>query len=166
MKSLWHRLALPGGVLTILCLVQIINGQDSLDTNRYNPQDPFNRYSTPSSNIGEFGRTTSSYREPFGNSVDNQPFGGGTANRDFENRDRPTPTDRSRDRNRDRQRTNSNPFSRNSLFDQNLNNPLISEATYFVVASRMVRPNQIYRVSVSVNIDSEEPLTVSASISR
>lgn len=161
MKSLWHRLAMPGGaisVLIILCLVQIGAAQEPLEYNRFNPQDPFNRYSTPRNNLDDFGRTTSSYRDNFGNSVDNQPFGGGTANRDFESRDRP--------RSRERPRGNVNPFSRNSLFDQNLNNPLISEATYFVVASRMVRPNQIYRVSVSVNIDSEEPLTVSASISR
>lgn len=37
--------------------------------------------------------------------------------------------------------------------------------TYFVVASRMVRPSALYRVSVSV-LKTRQPLTVRASIQR
>lgn len=37
--------------------------------------------------------------------------------------------------------------------------------TYFIVASKMVRPGQLYRVSVTV-LQEKQPLTVRASISR
>lgn len=37
--------------------------------------------------------------------------------------------------------------------------------TYFVVASKLVRPGQLYRVSVTV-LQEKQPLTVRASISR
>ncbi|CAG9856305.1 unnamed protein product [Phyllotreta striolata] len=42
---------------------------------------------------------------------------------------------------------------------------IIKEATYFIVASRMVRPGQLYRVSATV-IKETQPLTVRASIQR
>ncbi|CAH0551728.1 unnamed protein product [Brassicogethes aeneus] len=42
---------------------------------------------------------------------------------------------------------------------------VIKEATYFIVASRMVRPGQLYRVSVTV-LKEKQPLTVRASIQR
>ncbi|CAG9763793.1 unnamed protein product [Ceutorhynchus assimilis] len=42
---------------------------------------------------------------------------------------------------------------------------IIKEATYFVVASKMVRPGQLYRVSVTV-LKEKQPLIVRASISR
>ncbi|GLH02408.1 CD109 antigen [Gryllus bimaculatus] len=45
------------------------------------------------------------------------------------------------------------------------NNLVLSEATYFIVASRMVRPGQVYRVAVSV-LQTIHPLTVRASIQR
>ncbi|XP_067001675.2 CD109 antigen [Anabrus simplex] len=60
-------------------------------------------------------------------------------------------------------RTNNNDWSKSSMpWD---NNNIINEATYFVVASRMVRPGQIYRVAVSV-LQAPLPLTVRASIQR
>ncbi|XP_075216528.1 macroglobulin complement-related [Lycorma delicatula] len=51
---------------------------------------------------------------------------------------------------------------RSSIFD---NNVIIREASYFIVASRMVRPGQVYRVAVTV-YRSHHPVTVRASISR
>lgn len=42
---------------------------------------------------------------------------------------------------------------------------IIREATYFIVASKLVRPGQLYRVSVTV-LQEKQPLTVRASISR
>lgn len=60
--------------------------------------------------------------------------------------------------NRDRT-PNFNPFK---AYDSNV---LINEATYFIVASRMVRPGQVYRVSVSV-FETAHPLTIRASIAR
>lgn len=53
-----------------------------------------------------------------------------------------------------------NPFRNNRLDDV-----LAKEATYFIVASRMVRPGQIYRVAVSVYA-AQKPITIRASISR
>ncbi|XP_046661974.1 CD109 antigen isoform X3 [Homalodisca vitripennis] len=45
------------------------------------------------------------------------------------------------------------------------NNIIIQEATYFIVASRMVRPGQIYKVACSV-LKSKHQLTVRAAIQR
>lgn len=44
-------------------------------------------------------------------------------------------------------------------------NVIIKESTYFVVASRMVRPNQVYRVAVNI-LHSPLPMTVRSSIQR
>ncbi|XP_049816717.1 CD109 antigen isoform X1 [Schistocerca nitens] len=44
-------------------------------------------------------------------------------------------------------------------------NVIIHEATYFVIASRMVRPGQVYKVAVNV-LQAQQPLTVRASIQR
>ncbi|EFN73645.1 CD109 antigen [Camponotus floridanus] len=44
-------------------------------------------------------------------------------------------------------------------------NVVIKEATYFVVASRMVRPNQVYRIAVNI-LHSPLPMTVRSSIQR
>lgn len=42
---------------------------------------------------------------------------------------------------------------------------VIREASYFIVASKMVRPGQLYRVSVTV-LQEQQPLTIRASIQR
>ncbi|XP_022908255.2 CD109 antigen [Onthophagus taurus] len=46
-----------------------------------------------------------------------------------------------------------------------IDDPIFNEATYFVVASKMVRPGQLYRVSV-VLLKQKQPITVRASIQR
>lgn len=50
-------------------------------------------------------------------------------------------------------------------FLETVANNLFNEPTYFIVASRMVRPGQVYRVSVQVLI-SPLPISVRASVSR
>lgn len=73
-------------------------------------------------------------------------------------------------------RSSWNRFNENQERDPNLgfgfrntgvqnDNMIIKEATYFIVASRMVRPGQIYRVAVNV-LQSPLPLTVRSSIQR
>lgn len=52
-----------------------------------------------------------------------------------------------------------------SNFLETVANNLFREPTYFIVASRMVRPGQVYRVSVQILI-SPIPISVRASISR
>lgn len=52
-----------------------------------------------------------------------------------------------------------------SHFLETVANNIFHEPTYFIVASRMVRPGQVYRVSVQILI-SPIPISVSASISR
>ncbi|XP_057663740.1 CD109 antigen [Diorhabda carinulata] len=68
----------------------------------------------------------------------------------------------------------NNPYGggnwRNNAFDSgrrpfDAHTTLIQEATYFIVASKMVRPGQLYRVSVTV-LKETQPLTVRASIQR
>uniref|UniRef100_A0A2M4B942 TEP1-F n=1 Tax=Anopheles marajoara TaxID=58244 RepID=A0A2M4B942_9DIPT len=56
--------------------------------------------------------------------------------------------------------------NRNSLInDYAAGNPFNQGITYFIVASRFVRPGQVYKVSVSV-YESRRPLSIRASISR
>lgn len=52
-----------------------------------------------------------------------------------------------------------------SHFLETVANNLFNEPTYFIVASRMVRPGQVYRVSVQILV-SPIPISVRASISR
>uniref|UniRef100_A0A6B2E7M4 Putative alpha-macroglobulin n=1 Tax=Phlebotomus kandelakii TaxID=1109342 RepID=A0A6B2E7M4_9DIPT len=114
----------------------------------------------------------------FGQSRDNydptRPFGNdGVSTGGFPNRDRDfnrpavgpisVPGSPYASPNRDRDfNPNVNPFNRNIYSDDNL---IINEATYFIVASRMVRPGQVYRVSVNV-VSTPLPISVRASISR
>ncbi|KAL4122063.1 hypothetical protein QTP88_014463 [Uroleucon formosanum] len=61
-----------------------------------------------------------------------------------------------------------NDKSFNNLFDWKNNydnNIIIPDANYFVVASRMVRPGQVYKVSVTV-YKAKQPISVRASIQR
>ncbi|XP_053673815.1 CD109 antigen [Anopheles nili] len=78
-----------------------------------------------------------------------------TTPRDYFNR-QTTPASRSRV-----STFNRNPF----LNDFAAGNPFSRGITYFIVASRIVRPGQVYKVSVSV-LESHLPLGVRASISR
>ncbi|CAG9820933.1 unnamed protein product [Phaedon cochleariae] len=62
------------------------------------------------------------------------------------------------------------PSWRNDLFgggrsQGDTHSTLIKEATYFIVASKMVRPAQLYRVSATV-LKEKQPITVRASIQR
>lgn len=174
MKCLRNR---SGALLLLPLLISLVLSQESNEVPpaRYPTENSFGQFPTPSYRTlnDDLERTTSSFRDAFGNAIDqNYPFGQGTLGRDFESRTGNT-RDKERDRNRNRitpagrtrERTNYNALGRNpQLFDSS--NPLIHDATYFVVASRMVRPNQVYRVFVSVFIESEDPITVRASISR
>lgn len=64
------------------------------------------------------------------------------------------------------QRQGNNDWQQPSIGSQPWeNNLIINEATYFIVASRMVRPGHVYRVAVTV-LQSHLPLTVRASIQR
>ncbi|GAB0098879.1 macroglobulin complement-related [Sergentomyia squamirostris] len=101
----------------------------------------------------------------------NRQFGVGGTSSGFPNRDRDFArpvggnvagsTFRDRDPNREFN-PGINPFNRNLYTDDNL---IINEATYFIVASRMVRPGQVYRVAVNV-VSTPLPIAVRASISR
>ncbi|XP_012257005.2 CD109 antigen isoform X2 [Athalia rosae] len=64
--------------------------------------------------------------------------------------------------NQDRDRDQNLGFGYRNSGGQN-DNVIIKEATYFVVSSRMVRPDQIYRVAVNV-LSSPLPLTIRSSI--
>ena len=171
-------------------LVQAQQSQpQSNDVNRYNPQDPFGgrqQYNPqyPSSQYDPNTRTnqglppsqssgTNYQRDYYGNnavngnnqdsnSIDGNRFGQDNRNvvlqsttpRDYFNR-QTTPPFRTRTSNR-------NPFSNN---DYAAGNSFSQGITYFIVASKMVRPGQVYKVAVSV-LESHLPLTVRTSISR
>lgn len=89
------------------------------------------------------------------NSVD--PFGGGSSSSSSSARN-PFETG---GRNR-----NVSPYSgRLGGFFTDTNNNVHNEPTYFIVASRMVRPGQLYRVAVQV-LSTQQPIAVRASIAR
>lgn len=170
MRCLRHRMPLSLCALLLVLFPVVLAQGLSNEVPQYSP-DGYNPFPTQSNRNFKDGleRSTSGFRDGLGNSIDqNNPFSQGTAGRDFESR---TQNSNNRNRQRDptqpsrnRDRVNYNSLSRNPILDGN--NPLLHDATYFVVASKMVRPNQIYRVFVSVFIESEDPITVRASISR
>lgn len=181
MRCSWHR-SMSFGTLLLLLLPFISVALSQILTNdvpRFNTERNYDPLSTQAyrANVNDdLERQTPNYRDNFGNSIDNNPYN--NQGRDFDSRT-PVSRDRDKDREKERERNrqrNQNQnrnrdrtsIGRNPLFDGiiNNNNPLIHDATYFVVASKMVRPNQIYRVYVSVFIESEDPITVRASISR
>lgn len=154
--------------------------QNPNDVSRSNPLDPFNRqrYSPISSNQQpQFNPATN-------NDARNPNYGGrdfyGTDTNSIDNRFDPSRGDRDRDvlfqsttprdfsANRygttPRQRIFNPQSNRNSFLDSS-NSPLGKEITYFVVASRMVRPGQIYKVSVNL-LQAQHHMAVRASISR
>lgn len=118
------------------------------------------RTSTPrnynyGSNTGDINNPLygTSNREP-GSTDDNRFYTAGT-NR-YDGFGRPQPPIESTINQRGRTRTS---------FLETLANNLFNEPTYFIVASRMVRPGQVYRVSVQV-LQSPIPITVRASLAR
>lgn len=130
----------------LIVTVCLINGQlpeNDINTNRQSTSDPFNRYST---------------QRPDGVSTERNFFGQSNLNNNNNNRFGGVPNSIP---NRERDRPIYNPFGKTS----NTDSVLIQDAKYFVVASRMVRPGQLYRVLVSV-LESHIPLRVRASISR
>ncbi|XP_058448423.1 CD109 antigen [Malaya genurostris] len=163
------------------------------DASRYSPLDPFNRRYNPTSSSnqqqpqGGSPQFTSQYtpqssNPDLRNTNYNRDFYG-TGNVDTNNID--NRFDQNRDRNRDvlfqsstprdysgnrftstlRPRVNYNQGVSRNTFQDLVNNALAKEITYFVVASRMVRPGQIYKVSVTL-LETQHPLAVRASISR
>lgn len=93
----------------------------------------------------------------------NRDFGTGDRDFSFGNRNRFDGTNR----NSFESTINSNRgrVSNRVSFLESLANNLFNEPTYFIVASRMVRPGQVYRVAVQV-ISTPLPITVRASVSR
>uniref|UniRef100_A0A1Q3G198 Putative alpha-macroglobulin n=1 Tax=Culex tarsalis TaxID=7177 RepID=A0A1Q3G198_CULTA len=149
---------------------------------RSNPLDPFNR-ARPSYQPG-FTPVGSDPRNP---NYNNQDYYGPGGTNQLDSNSIDNRFDQSRDRDRDtaipsstprdfsfgrfsttpRSRFNYSPgsSSRSSFLDQFNNNALVKEISYFVVASRMIRPGQIYKVSVNL-LEAQHPMAVRASISR
>lgn len=185
MTRRWHPtwsgvLLLLFGFPSILTWAQ--QQQNPNDVPRYNPLDPFNRqrYNPTSSNFQPQSNPTAS-NDPRNPSFGSRDFYGTDSN-SIDNRFDPSRGDRDRDRDvlfqsttprefpgtrfgtTPRPRTFNPQSNRNVFLDQS-NNPLNKEITYFVVASRMVRPGQIYKVSVNL-LEAQHPMAVRASISR
>ncbi|KAJ8926001.1 hypothetical protein NQ315_009856 [Exocentrus adspersus] len=95
--------------------------------------------------------------DPYGNRA-NDPYG-----QDYGNRDRGGLYDQYDGDAYNREPWRNPAFGTGSQFDTHTT--IIKEATYFVVASKMVRPGQLYRVLVTV-LKEKQPLTVRASIQR
>lgn len=148
---------------------------DTNDVNRFQAsptvtpsgESGFGKQQAGGSNFGLTGPNTNDVynpSNPFG-PINRDPFSSGNrdpfspGNRDFNNQ--PRVTSNFGQTSRGQFTPNVNPF-RNFYSDGSL---LINEATYFIVASRMVRPGQIYRVAVSVR-STPLPIIVRASISR
>lgn len=137
------------------------------------PSDPFNRdYGTVNRDYGTANRDYTNQNRDFSNP--NRDFNNPdytTGNRDasdpnfsFGNRNR---FDGSNRGGQFESTINSNRgrVSNRVSFLETLVNNLYNEPTYFIVASRMVRPGQVYRVAVQV-ISTPLPITVRASVSR
>ncbi|XP_018320205.1 CD109 antigen [Agrilus planipennis] len=127
-----------------------VNFPNRYDTNRFNPNTP-NQYNPndPNENPFDPNRNPSFSTNDYGGSsnpfTSESPFGRPSSPR--------TPW---------RQNPSDSGFGRHPIDEHT---SIIREATYFVVASRIVRPGQLYRVSVQV-FRTRQPLTVRASIQR
>ncbi|XP_035917578.1 CD109 antigen [Anopheles stephensi] len=148
---------------------------DPFGRQQYNPQYPNSQYDpnartnqgqTPSPTAG-----TNYQRDYYGSNVNNQDSNSIDGNRFGQDGNRnvvfqaTTPRDyfnRPTSPSSSRTSFNRNPFSNN---DYAAGNSFSQGITYFIVASKMVRPGQVYRVAVSV-LESRLPLTVRTSISR
>lgn len=124
-------------------------------------RDPFSS-SNPTFGANDINRD----RDIFGNrnnnnnnNNDDSRFYSNNANRNYDQFGRPiSPIENTVNLGRGRTSLRTN-------FLEQVANNLFNEPTYFIVASRMVRPGQVYRVSVQVLL-SPIPITVRASISR
>ncbi|XP_058120084.1 CD109 antigen [Anopheles ziemanni] len=188
MKGTRHPTARSGARTLLCCLVlsqsllltlaQQLQPQSN-DVNRYNPQDPFGssrqqynpqQYDPNSRTNQGLGSPTSGSNNPrdyYGNNQDTNSIDGnrvgldGNRNVVFQTTTPRTYFNRQ-----------TSPRSRGG---SSFNNPFVSDfaagnqfsrgITYFIVASKMVRPGQVYKVSVSV-LESHLALSVRASISR
>ncbi|XP_055588563.1 CD109 antigen-like [Uranotaenia lowii] len=187
-------LSVAGALLT-LCSIPILSvwaqQNNPNDVPRYNQLDPFNRQRfSPASNNIPSQQQQQQQQQQYGFSTTRNPNFPNRDNFDsnsIDNRYDPNNRDQNRDRDRNvlfqsstprdfsfnrfsttpRTRPGINPsFSnRNSFLDLFNNNALVKEISYFVVASRMVRPGQIYKVSVNL-LEAQHPMSVRASISR
>lgn len=124
-----------------------------------NPNDQFNR---------DYGTGNSDFNRDFNNpdytgGSRDGTFGTGDRDFSFGNRNRFDGTNRNTFESTIN--TNRGRVSNRVSFLETLANNLFNEPTYFVVASRMVRPGQVYRVAVQV-ISTPLPITVRASVSR
>ncbi|XP_050294787.1 CD109 antigen [Anthonomus grandis grandis] len=99
-----------------------------------------------------------------GNQHPDPQYGGGP---DHNSLDPSEPYGRDRDHYSDPGNLDYNtPYKNPSEYDRRQqHSTIIKEATYFIVASRLVRPGQLYRVSVTI-LKEKQPLSVRASISR
>lgn len=150
-------------------LLHVVNAQVTPDPfpNTPNRPPPFSTV-RPINNQRDFDPSYNTNNDPFGN----RGVGGGRNDLFDRDRDRDFNRDQDRDRDRDRDRDFGldDRYGYNRPFDQDNRNEygyssIIREASYFVVASRMVRPGQLYRVAVTI-LKEKAPLTVRASIQR
>lgn len=121
-----------------------------------NTYGPNNRdyYNPNPSNRGQFGDN----RDPFS-----------TGNRDYSSPNFPggNPFDSNRGQKpiENNVKLNARGRTHRPHFLETINNNINNEPTYFIVASRMVRPGQVYRVAVQV-LSTPIPISVRASIAR
>ncbi|XP_074042539.1 macroglobulin complement-related [Leptinotarsa decemlineata] len=163
-------------------LASLVTAQD-VNAPQFTPSTPYNRYDVngnPSSTSNPYDinpYTQDSQNNPYGTRPNdpfgtNDPYGRGDPYGQGGTRDPYGQGDANRDR------AEYDPFGgrsqspswRNDLYgggrtQLDAHSTVIREATYFVVASKMVRPGQLYRVSVTV-LKEKQPLTVRASIQR
>lgn len=158
-------------------------GNDVNAANRYNQdrfnQDPYNTYATfttanPNRDINQYNPVSpSTYPDQinrdnaaagdFG-ATNRGRFGGAGGGGIGGVNDGRNPFDATSTINQNRGRTqNISPYGRNYL-ETSVNNAF-NEPTYFIVASQMVRPGQVYRVVVQV-LQTPLPIIVRASIAR
>lgn len=135
-------------------------GKAQYDTD-WNQQDPFNRNDASTQQPwGRFDDRNSN--QQFGYRPESPDYGVNSANNYRPNQDRDQGSGVS---------YNNNPLTQDSNIGyggykgSGLGDVIIKEATYFIVASRMVRPGHLYRVAVSV-LQSSLPMVVQASIQR
>lgn len=121
---------------------------------RFGGGDQSNRFGGSGVDLtGRFGSGSSDTAGRFGDQSNNR-FGDPTNRNRFDTSPNRSPFESNVNHHR----------GRNSFLETTANNPL-HEPTYFVVASRMVRPGQVYRVAVQV-ISTPQPISVRASIAR
>ncbi|KAL4702373.1 hypothetical protein ACJJTC_018012, partial [Scirpophaga incertulas] len=135
----------PSTYNTDLNIPNPTNEYNRLNDPKYdNPYDPNKRYQNPNINLNTYD---SNQRYDSRNDIGYNP--------NTYNSDSSKPT-------WDTGRTYSTSYKSAPLESNNL---IINEATYFIVASKMVRPGQIYKISANI-LQARLQMTVRASISR